>query len=67
MYFRKIDDKIIDCANFKYHKDAIFTNKNIIRKYTGEMVFEEDFVNSATMEDLQKQKIFEENLKNSEI
>lgn len=65
MYFRKIDNKIIDCANFKYCEDAIYTNKNIIRKYTGEMMFEEDFINTATMEELEKQKKFEEDLKNN--
>lgn len=66
MFFRKNETgNIIDCANYKFHNDAIYTNKKIIRKYTGEMVFEEDFINTATMEDLEKQKKYEEDLKNN--
>lgn len=64
MFYRKINDIIIDCADFKYCENAIYTNKKLIEKYTGEIVFEEDFLKSATMEELEKQKKFEKSLKN---
>ena len=64
MFYRIINNKIVDCAPFKYHEDALFTNKNIIRIYTGELVFEDDFLKNATNSELNKQKEFEESLTN---
>ena len=60
MYYRTLNNKIIDCANFKYNENAVYTDKVIIRKYTGELIFKEEFLKNASNEELNNQKKFEE-------
>lgn len=52
--------KILDCSNYPYHEDAIQTTKNIILKFDGSLIFEEEFYKTATTEERTKQKKFEE-------
>ena len=37
--------KIKACANFKFNKNAIETNKQVVRSFNGQLVFKEDLDN----------------------
>lgn len=50
------DNNIIDNANFKYAKDCLETDKNIVRGFDGKLVFEEE---TKTQEYLKAKQEFE--------
>lgn len=57
MFYRLENNKIIDCAEFKYADDCLETEKNIVRNIDGELVFEET---TQTTEYIAKKKAYEE-------
>lgn len=55
VYYRILDNKIIDFANFKYSVDCKETDKKIIKGFDGSFIFEEE---SKTSEYLNKKNIY---------
>lgn len=41
-YYRIKDNKIVDSGNFKYSKDCLETDKNILTGFDGKLYFEEE-------------------------
>ena len=66
-YLINENGKITEFSNKKFNNKCLFTNKKLIHKYNGEIVFEEDLM-KCSPEEIQKQqnyeKIFEKILKN---
>lgn len=63
MVFYRIDkeNNIIDSADFKYADDCLETNKNIIRGFNGQLVFEEETLTNEYKLEEEKIKIKLEN------
>ena len=61
MTFYRVDENnnIIDSANFKYADDCLETEKNIIRRFDGKLVFEEEM---QTQNYLTEKESFEANI-----